>query len=60
MQPLSLAHTTIETTYWLGFVKCFHCCAVWISGIVQTGLYADFFYYYFLAWQNNERLKLPA
>ena len=35
------------------------CCAVWISGLAQTGLYADFFYYYFKSWQNNEKLSLP-
>lgn len=33
---------------------------VWISGIVQTALYADFFYYYILSWKNNRRLSLPA
>lgn len=33
---------------------------VWLSGIVQTALYADFFYYYVKSWKNNERLKLPA
>lgn len=33
---------------------------VWISGLVQTGLYADFFYYYFLCWKNNQKLSLPA
>ncbi|KAK2076446.1 ER lumen protein-retaining receptor B [Prototheca wickerhamii] len=33
---------------------------VWISGLVQTGLYADFFYYYFLCWKNNQKLVLPA
>ncbi|CAH9110965.1 unnamed protein product [Cuscuta europaea] len=32
----------------------------WISGIVQTALYADFFYYYIKSWKNNEKLKLPA
>lgn len=32
---------------------------VWISGLAQTGLYADFFYYYFKSWQNNEKLSLP-
>ncbi|XP_075666855.1 ER lumen protein-retaining receptor A-like isoform X1 [Castanea sativa] len=31
-----------------------------ISGLVQTALYADFFYYYFLSWKNNAKLKLPA
>lgn len=31
-----------------------------IAGIVQTALYADFFYYYFLSWKNNAKLKLPA
>ncbi|KAL4458742.1 hypothetical protein ABPG75_013607 [Micractinium tetrahymenae] len=33
---------------------------VWISGVVQTGLYLDFFYYYYLAWKSNKRLQLPA
>ncbi|GAB4858186.1 endoplasmic reticulum retention protein [Ancistrocladus abbreviatus] len=32
----------------------------WISGVVQTVLYADFFYYYIKSWKNQERLKLPA
>ncbi|KAF5465015.1 hypothetical protein F2P56_015049 [Juglans regia] len=32
----------------------------WISGLIQTLLYADFFYYYFQSWKNNERLHLPA
>ncbi|XP_050205970.1 ER lumen protein-retaining receptor-like [Mercurialis annua] len=32
----------------------------WISGLVQTLLYADFFYYYFESWKNNKRLQLPA
>lgn len=30
-----------------------------VSGIVQTALYADFFYYYFVSWKNNSKLKLP-
>lgn len=30
--------------------------AVWISGIVQTIIYIDFFYYYFRSWKNNEKL----
>ena len=33
---------------------------VWASGLAQTGLYADFFYYYFLCWKSNSRLHLPA
>ncbi|XP_024984725.1 ER lumen protein-retaining receptor-like isoform X1 [Cynara cardunculus var. scolymus] len=32
----------------------------WIAGVVQTLLYADFFYYYFESWKNNVRLQLPA
>ncbi|EFJ30337.1 hypothetical protein SELMODRAFT_143476 [Selaginella moellendorffii] len=32
----------------------------WISGIVQTALYADFFYYYIKCWRNNEKLHLPS
>ncbi|CAN1269536.1 ER lumen protein-retaining receptor B [Linum perenne] len=31
----------------------------WIR-IVQTLLYADFFYYYFQSWKNNKKLQLPA
>lgn len=34
--------------------------AVWLAGVLQTGLYADFFYYYFKSWKRNEKLKLPA
>ncbi|RZB52323.1 ER lumen protein-retaining receptor B [Glycine soja] len=34
--------------------------AAWISGLVQTLLYADFFYYYFQSWKNNKKLHLPA
>ena len=33
---------------------------VWICGVVQTALYGDFFWYYYKAWKNNERLSLPA
>ncbi|MEW5302918.1 MAG: hypothetical protein WDW36_005655 [Sanguina aurantia] len=33
---------------------------VWISGIVQTVVYIDFFYYYIKSWKNNEKLALPA
>ncbi|KAJ4771430.1 ER lumen protein-retaining receptor [Rhynchospora pubera] len=32
----------------------------WMAGLVQTALYADFFYYYFLSWKNNAKLQLPA
>ncbi|CAA2953872.1 ER lumen -retaining receptor A [Olea europaea subsp. europaea] len=35
----------------------------WIScfsGLVQTALYADFFYYYFISWKTNAKMKLPA
>ncbi|GJU38278.1 ER lumen protein-retaining receptor [Tanacetum coccineum] len=32
----------------------------WIAGLVQTLLYADFFYYYFESWKNNVKLQLPA
>ncbi|KMT04456.1 hypothetical protein BVRB_8g181280 [Beta vulgaris subsp. vulgaris] len=31
-----------------------------VSGLVQTALYGDFFYYYFVSWKNNSKLKLPA
>nr|XP_043611036.1 ER lumen protein-retaining receptor A [Erigeron canadensis] len=36
-----------------GWISC-------ISGILQTALYADFFYYYFISWKTNSKLKLPA
>jgi ER lumen protein retaining receptor len=32
---------------------------VWLSGIVQTVIYLDFFYYYVKSWKNNEKLALP-
>jgi ER lumen protein retaining receptor len=33
---------------------------VWISGIVQTALYADFFYYYVLSkYKGNKNVSLP-
>ncbi|TXG48701.1 hypothetical protein EZV62_024576 [Acer yangbiense] len=32
----------------------------WMSGLVQTALYADFFYYYIKSWKNREKLKLTA
>ncbi|KAL6291802.1 hypothetical protein ACE6H2_009312 [Prunus campanulata] len=32
----------------------------WVSGLVQTALYADFFYYYIKSWKKHEELKLPA
>ncbi|OWM79405.1 hypothetical protein CDL15_Pgr022817 [Punica granatum] len=32
----------------------------WVSGLLQTALYADFFYYYIKSWKNHEKLKLPA
>ncbi|KAK1272369.1 ER lumen protein retaining receptor [Acorus gramineus] len=32
----------------------------WLSGILQTAMYTDFFYYYIRSWQNRETLKLPA
>ena len=33
---------------------------VWISGMVQTIFYCDFFYYYLKSFKNNEKLRLPA
>jgi ER lumen protein retaining receptor len=33
---------------------------VWTSGVLQTALYADFFYYYLQCWKNNTRLSLPS
>jgi len=33
---------------------------VWLSGIVQTIVYCDFFYYYLRSWKDNKKLELPA
>jgi len=33
---------------------------VWTSGVAQTALYCDFFYYYVKAWRSHEKLKLPS
>ena len=33
---------------------------VWIAGLLQTALYADFFYYYLQSWKNNVKLSLPS
>lgn len=38
----------------------FHHWIAAVSGILQTALYADFFYYYFVSWKNNAKLQLPA
>jgi ER lumen protein retaining receptor len=32
----------------------------WAAGVVQTGLYADFFYYYFLSKWYGKKLTLPS
>ncbi|KAG0490852.1 hypothetical protein HPP92_007715 [Vanilla planifolia] len=32
----------------------------WVAGFVQTALYGDFFYYYFISWKKNVKLQLPA
>ncbi|XP_077234880.1 ER lumen protein-retaining receptor-like isoform X2 [Tasmannia lanceolata] len=32
----------------------------WVSGLIQTALYVDFFYYYIKSWKNHQKLKLPA
>ncbi|CAK9172470.1 unnamed protein product [Ilex paraguariensis] len=32
----------------------------WVSGLIQTALYADFFYYYVKSWKKQEKLQLPA
>ena len=32
---------------------------VWISGLVQTGIYCDFFYYYAVARMSGQKMSLP-
>jgi hypothetical protein len=34
--------------------------AVWVSGVLQTALYGDFFYYYLKCLKGNKKLSLPA
>ncbi|KAL7603518.1 hypothetical protein Lser_V15G18614 [Lactuca serriola] len=36
-----------------GWISCF-------SGLIQTTLYADFFYYYFISWKSNSKLQFLA
>ncbi|KAL4562215.1 hypothetical protein LXL04_034413 [Taraxacum kok-saghyz] len=43
----------VTETRFNGWISC-------ISGLIQTTLYADFFYYYFISWKNNSKLQLPA
>jgi hypothetical protein len=33
---------------------------VWLSGVVQTLLYADFFYYYVVALREGSKFQLPG
>ena len=33
---------------------------VWLSGFVQTLLYADFFYYYAIALKEGSKFQLPG
>lgn len=66
LSALKLMHPCLDWCRVQGEVAMFRCSptrvrgAVWLSGLVQTGLYADFFYYYFLSWKNNEKLQLPS
>ena len=32
---------------------------VWVAGIVQTGIYCDFFYYYAKARMSGQKMSLP-
>ncbi|CAM9628501.1 unnamed protein product [Chrysoparadoxa australica] len=42
-----------EAGYTQGWVKAF-------AGVVQTGLYVDYFYYYYVAFRDGSKLSLPA
>ena len=33
---------------------------VWVAGVVQTLLYADFFYYYIIAVKEGSKFQLPG
>ena len=37
-----------------------HNYVVYFTGVLQTALYIDFFYYYFLAKVKGEKMKLPS
>ncbi|KAH7517553.1 hypothetical protein FEM48_Zijuj09G0077200 [Ziziphus jujuba var. spinosa] len=52
---LSCIKSYIDVVHFLALAA-----AAWISGLVQTLLYGDFFYYYFLSWKNNKKLQLPG
>jgi ER lumen protein retaining receptor len=32
---------------------------VWVSGVLQTAIYCDFFYYYFIAQATGKTMSLP-
>jgi ER lumen protein retaining receptor len=36
-----------------------HMWLAWICGLIQTGLYADFFYYYYVSCKQGKKLRLP-
>ncbi|PIN21439.1 hypothetical protein CDL12_05863 [Handroanthus impetiginosus] len=63
ISPLTVAYRAFYILNWIyryfteeHFIRWISC----VSGVVQTALYADFFYYYFISWKNNAKLKLPA
>nr|KAJ0227348.1 hypothetical protein LSAT_V11C100043840 [Lactuca sativa] len=63
MQCITRAYRALYILNWIyryltqphfnGWISCF-------SGLIQTALYADFFYYYFISWKSNSKLQLPA
>lgn len=64
---------TNDYIFFLGMYKLFYVCnwirkaivknntdyIVWVTGIIQTLLYADFIYYYIMAFTQGSKYKLP-
>lgn len=49
MSPVKLRNSSYSVNWkcWFSKLCTYSCRAAWVSGLVQTLLYADFFYYYF-------------
>lgn len=33
---------------------------IWVTGIIQTGIFSDFFYYYITSYFENKRMQIPV
>ncbi|KAK1395343.1 putative serine/threonine-protein kinase PIX7 [Heracleum sosnowskyi] len=50
-------HVSMRVVGTYGYAAPEYVMTAWISGLIQTLLYADFFYYYFQSWKNNLIVK---